>query len=178
MTCPALSVVAAWVLGELPGAEAERFEEHYFGCEGCFRRAAGMQRLVAQLRAALPPILTLARRRELTARQPLPAVDVRPGERAKLRLGPSTEVGIWVMHAALDQVTRVDFEARRPDGGLVFALTDVPFDAERGEVVLACQVHYSVLPGPPVLHVQLTATGPDGQRPVGLYVLDHEFENL
>lgn len=178
MTCAALESIAAWVLGELPAAESEQFEEHFFGCDACASNARRMEQLVAQLSAALPPVLTPERRQALAARHPrMPAIDVEPGRRATIHLGGAQPVGVWVMHAPLGAVTRVDLEARA-GGALLFVLADVPFDAARGEVVLACQAHYSALADDTELRVRLTATGPGGERPVGEYILAHEFENL
>jgi anti-sigma factor RsiW len=171
--------VAQWVLGELPESESERFEAHYFECDVCLDRADRLQRLTEQLQRSLPPILTTGRRRALEAgRSRLPAVKVHPGERATIRLGPHTEMGLWVMQAPLAEVMRVDFEVRDPSGAVLFALADVPFDDQRGEVVLACQLHYRALDMPNEMHVRLTATGPSGSGPVGDYILNHEFETL
>lgn len=179
MSCPTLEAIAEWALGELPQADDEAFEEHYFACDACFERARHLLRFVAQLRASLPPILTAERRERLEARRPqLTRVHVQPGGRATLRLGPTADVAFWVMHAPLQGVTRVDFEARDSAGGLVFALSDVPLDASRGEVVLACQTHYRGLPGGSELRVQLVADEPGQRRPLGEYLLEHVFESL
>jgi len=176
--CVTLELVAAWVLGELPVAESEAFEEHFFGCDACASQARRVERLVMQLAAALPPVLTPERRQVLAAQNPrMPAIAVEPGQRATIRLGGAQPVGVWVMRAPLDGATRVDLEARAGDMAL-FALVDVPFDAVLGEVVLACQAHYSALPGGTELRVRLTVTGLGGERPVGEYILDHEFESL
>ena len=67
-------------------------------------------------------------------------------------------------------------EARAPAGDVLFAFYDVPFDASRGEVALACQLHYRSMPGPALMHVRLTVTTPDGRRPSAEYFLDHVFE--
>jgi hypothetical protein len=88
------------------------------------------------------------------------------------------QLGIWVMQAPLAEVTQVDFEARNPDGELLFALNDVPFDRSRGEVVLACQLHYRALPMSSEMHVRLTATSPSGSQELGRYILDHQFDSL
>ncbi len=180
MSCPSLESVAAWLLEELPQSESALFEEHYFECDTCLGRADRLERLLEQLRSSLPPILTSGRRRAFGANYPrLPAVRVDGGQRATIHLGPRARMGLWLMQAPLGQVARVDFEARAPSGELLFALTDVPFDEQRGEVVLACQTHYRALAMPNELHVRLTATGPDGSRsPLGEYILNHEFESL
>jgi anti-sigma factor RsiW len=179
MSCPSLETVVAWALDELPREPAEAFEEHYFECDRCFRRAEHVHRLVAELDASLPPLLTSERRKKLGAEHPsLPAVKVRPGERATLRLGGPNQVGLWVMQAPVADATRVDFEARDPDGELLFAHQDVPFDAERGEVVLACQVHYRALPLSETVRVLLSTTDRTGHARVTEYLLDHEFDSL
>lgn len=178
MTCPNLETIAAWTLDELDAEAAAAFEEHYFGCDTCAEQAERMRRLVTELEATVPAVLTQARKQRLEAAQPRPtSVAVRPGETATIRLGGNAPVGFWVMHAPLSGAKRVDFEARDANGAPLFAMADVPFDAERGEVVLACQVHYRNLPGIQTMRVSLTATDAEGTRPVGEYVLDHRFES-
>ncbi len=179
MSCPSLETVAGWALDELPEQEAEAFEAHYFGCASCFARAQGLLKLKEQLETALPPVLTRQRREALqTAAPTLPAAHVRPGEQATLRMGGASPVGLWVMHCGFQGVSCVDLEGRGPDGELFFAFADVPFDAERGEVVMPCQWHYRLLPGGNVIHARLTSRAADGARLLGEYVLNHEFENV
>lgn len=177
MSCPELETIAAWCLGEQSDAEAHGFEEHYFSCERCLEQAGRLLRLVRQLHVSLPSVLTPQRRRSLEASRPsLPAARVQAGGRATLSMSAGAPVGIWLLQAPLAQVTRVDLEARTAEGALVFALPDVPFDAARGEVVLACQLHYRALPGTPELHARLVADGPSGWQPLAEYILDHHFE--
>ncbi|HVZ32532.1 MAG TPA: hypothetical protein VG963_08900 [Polyangiaceae bacterium] len=172
-----LEAIAAWCLGELDAPAAERFEEHCFRCDSCFERARRMQNLIEQLRASLPPILTAARRRALEGSRPVRAVRVAAGARATLHMSASAPLGVWVMHAPLTEVTRVDFEARSRQGSLLFALDDVPFDGQRGEVVLACQLHYRALGLDQEMHVRLTGTTPSGRHAIGDYILDHRFDD-
>ena len=171
-----LETIAAWCLGELEATAAERFEEHYFSCDSCFERARRMQALIEQLRASLPPILTADRRRALEGSRPVQAVRVAAGTRAVLHMSAGAPLGIWVMQAALAEVTRVDFEARSREGALMFALSDVPFDVQRGEVVLACQLHYRALGLDQEMHVRLTGTSSSGRHAIGDYILDHRFD--
>jgi len=178
MTCPNLETIAAYTLDELGEEEQRAFEEHYFGCDACLAQAQRMRRLVDELATTLPPILTRARRERLEASDPRPtAVNVQPGETASIRLAGDAPVGFWVMHAPLAGAERVDFEARDAGGNTLFTLSDVPFDAERGEVVLACQIHYRSLPGVTKMHASLVATDARGSRKVGEYLLDHRFES-
>jgi hypothetical protein len=181
MSCPSLEAAAAWVLGDTEAVDpssTEGFEEHYFGCDVCLARVERIQRLVDMLHASLPTLLTAERRRDLAARHPgMPAIGVEPGGRATMRLGPDARVGIWLLRAPLARARRVTFEARNALGAKVLELSDAPFDAARGEVVLACQVHFRVMPAPQELHVRLTIDEPGGKRPVAEYVLDHQFES-
>lgn len=179
MTCPPLETAFAWALDELARDEAERFEEHYFGCDACFKRAEHAERLVANLAASLPPLLTRERRQRLEARHgSIPAVRLEPGERGTLHVGGPTGLGMWVMRAPLHDALRVDFEARSLEGELLFSFRDVPFDAEHGEVLLACQVHYRALETPPNFRVSVRATDRAGAERVAEYTLDHEFDSV
>ena len=178
MTCPSLSTAAAWVLGELEPADEQAFEEHYFACAACEARVMQIQHVLRTLHQSLPPVLTVERRRALEGRHTtIQSVPVKPGERAVIHLGPSAPIGLWVMSADLSEASRVDFEGSSPDGEVFLSIADVPFDRERGEVVLACQEHYRNLPGPTEMHVQLTATSADGTKRATDYVLDHRFES-
>lgn len=179
MTCPTLEITAAWALDELTEAETAAFEAHFFGCAGCFGQAKRLHQLLGDFRSVLPPFLTTERHQRLAAsRSSLPAVHVAPGEQATIRLGGRAPVGIWVMHAVLTDVERVDFEARSADGALLFAVPDVPFDRERGEVLLACQIHYRALPMGPNLFGKLSARQGAETRVLGEYVLNHIFDSL
>lgn len=179
MSCPSLETVVAWALDELGRHDAERFEEHYFGCDRCFERAEHVHRLVAELDAALPPLLTPERRRGLEGKHAaIPSVRLEPGEKGRLRMGAPTGLGMWVMHAPVHDAACVDLEARALDGQLLFTFKDVPFDAEREEVVLACQVHYRALATPTIFRVSVHAKNRAGAERVSEYTLDHEFEAL
>jgi Putative zinc-finger len=177
MSCPTLETVAAWVLSELLPEEAERFEEHYFGCASCFHRALRIEQLAKQLATRLPPLLTSERHAALASGGRLETVHVAAGQSAQLRLSRVSAVGVWILHAALDGVGRVDLEARSAEGRLLFAFNDVPFDAERGQVLLACQLHYRALPMDPKMFVQLRESDEAGGRELGRYILDHQFDS-
>lgn len=179
MTCPTLETCAAWSLDELSEAEGQAFEAHFFGCARCFAHAQRLQGLIASFRNAIPSFLTTERHQKLAAtRSSLPAVHVAPGDQATIRLGGDAPVAVWVMHAELSNVERVDFEARAADGSLLFAVPDVPFDRERGEVLLACQIHYRALPMGPGFVGKLSARQGSETRVLGEYGLNHVFESL
>ncbi len=140
-------------------------------------RVGRIQQLLQQLRAMVPPLLTPERRRRLERELPphaLAIVSVSPGERATISLGPGREIGFWVMRADVQGVNRVDCELMALDGAPVASFADVPFDGERGEVVLGCQLHYQGL-GPDELLVRVTAVDSAGRRPIAEYRLNHSF---
>lgn len=176
MSCPSSETAARWLLHELSEDEAQAFEEHYFGCDACLARVAAVERSRSLLQRTLPTILTPARRQELErGPQAIPAVHVHAGERQLIRLGADAPIGFWVLHADLANAERVDLAVFDETGAPVISLRDVPFDAARGEVVLACQTHYRHLRPGTQIQAELTAHSADEQRAVGRYVLDHEF---
>lgn len=178
MSCPSLSSAVAWALGELEATDESAFEQHFFECTECEARLVGIQRLLATLRASLPPVLTEQRRVALEARHPgIQRVSVSPGGRGQIRLSPSAPLGLWLMLADFSDVTRVDFEGTSPDGNVLFSLPDVPFDRERGQVVLPCQEHYRNLPVTAEMRVRLTATSSNGSKRSTEYLLDHLYES-
>lgn len=179
MNCPSLEMVAAWVLDELPEQEGEAFEGHYFACASCFAHAQRMQRLRQQLETSLPPMLTRERHRTLEGQHAgLPSVHVQPGQPGTIRLGARTPIGVWIMHCDLTGVARVDFEGGNAGSDPYATFADVPFDAERGQVVMPCHLHYRAMSADPQLHVRLISAEPQGPRLLGEYILNHVFENV
>lgn len=176
MSCASLETIAAWALGELPEAQAEAFEQHYFGCSACFARAEQMQALSESLRRALPPVLTGSRSRALESGLPgLVQAHVKPGEKGLIELGSQRPVGVWYLHCNLEGVARVDLEARSLAGEALFAFRDVPFDAERGVVAMPCHLHYRSFGMDPLFQARLTSVEPAGSRLIAEYALDHQF---
>ncbi len=178
MTCPPLHQIAGYCLGEPTGDDAEALEEHYFSCAHCATRVERMQGLSAQLQGMLPHILTTERRKGLEATgRPLAVTSLGPGERATLTFGPGVEVGFWVLRAPVRAADRVDFELETADGAPLISISDVPFDAAREEVLLACKTAYSTLTPATELHARVVAIDPAGGRTVSEYLLDHVFDS-
>ena len=174
--CPSLESLAGWVEGGIAADEEERIEQHLFECDRCTARAAGLERVVRQLRRMVPPVLTPERRRKLEAMaRPLPVVSVSPGEHATIEFGPGEQLGFWLIRADLGGVDRLDCELLATDGSGLGVLEDVPFDPERGEVVLACQRHYRDLGYPADMVVRVSSVSALGVRPLGEYFLKHVF---
>jgi hypothetical protein len=178
VSCASWEETLGFALGELPEAEGERFEQHYFGCDRCFLRLDRVQRLLDKLDRSLPLALTVERRARLTAEMPeLQSIELAPEERATMHLSSERSVGIWVLRAPLESATRVDIELR-PEGTDApgINIPNVPFDAERGEVAMPCQVHFRAMQGGPHLEARLTVSS-DAGKSVTRYFLDHVYES-
>jgi anti-sigma factor RsiW len=179
VTCPPLSTVAAYCLDELAETDAASIEEHFFECDACLARVLKMRALCDQLAGMLPHVLTERRRRDLEASgQPLAVMHVAPGERAALTFPPGVGVGFWVLRAPVAGAERVDLELCTHEGARIIALSDVPFDRGREEVVLACQTAYGALGLSPDVVARVVVVDPSGQQGVNEYLLDHVFESL
>lgn len=178
MSCPSIETVAAWALGELSTADHDVFEEHWFSCDTCVGRGERMLQLVRRTREILPFFLTRGRRAQLEAKERLITVPVAPGEHARIAFGPEGDTGIWVMRADLTGLERIDCEFVAPDGTPFLKLPDVPFDAERGELVLGCHQHYGELPFPHRFSVRATAVDRHGSHPIAEYFLDHTYDSV
>lgn len=173
--CPPLETVAAWAEGELPEAETRSFEEHWFGCDRCLERGERMVALVRFLRERTPVFLTRERRVALENERLLPSATVAPGQKGLLEFG-GRETGLWILRADLSGVARVDCEFVH-EGTTLSSHPDIPFDVERGEVVIACRTHYQAL-APARFTVRLFATTFGSRTPLSEYFLDHEFPPL
>jgi hypothetical protein len=178
MTCSALDVLAAYSTDELSDADAASMEDHYFSCDRCAALLERMRGLVDRLHTLIPHVLTPERRRRLEATgQPLAVERLEPGDRRTITFSPGTELGFWVLHAPISAAVRVDFELSTENGAPVLALSDVPFDPEREELVLACQSAYRNLTPTSELHARIRATDASGRTSVSEYILDHVFDS-
>jgi hypothetical protein len=179
VSCPSLEGLAAWLVADHTSDAEETLEQHLFDCDRCAAKATQLESLNQRLRTMMPPVLTPERRRKLEETvRPLPIAPVSPGERATLEFGPGSELGLWVMHADLRRVERLDCELLASDGSPLAAFRDVPFDAQRGEVVLGCQIHYRHLGFPDDMVVRVTSVDSSGRHPLAEYHLSHLFNAM
>ncbi|HEY0705996.1 MAG TPA: hypothetical protein VGG33_04330, partial [Polyangia bacterium] len=76
----------------------------------------------------------------------------------------------------LTRAERVDVELLDPAGVVRLQLERVPFDPDRGEVLIACQRHYETIgavPGDPRFSLQVFEGGV--RRQVGSYFVRHQW---
>ncbi len=179
MTHADLPTLIAYWLGELDPADEAALEEHYLGCADCATRLAEVEALAAGVRGAFgagrvgavlaPAFVDRLRSSGVRLRE----YRVPRNGSVNCSVGPEDQVLLSRLEAPLEGLERVD--AVRVDGDM-HRLEDVPFDAARGEVVLAPSIaHMRTLPA----HRQvwrLVAVGAEGERVIGEYTFNHSPE--
>lgn len=140
----AFETLADYLLGGLAEKEEREVESHLFHCASCASRTERLAGLQFAIASAVPPVLSRARFAELEREGRVEHVNpMAPGETARV-VYPSP--GRLLVHrfggADLRQARRVDVELRTLGGESIGRFDDVPFDAGRGEVLVACQAHF------------------------------------
>jgi hypothetical protein len=168
------TLVALWA-GELPEAQTAAADEHLFACEACSAASDRLGKVVTGLRGLVPPVLSHALRDRLASQgMRLRVTNVQPGVEATAHFTRDVDLLIHVLHADLSRAARVDVEVLAPDGEPRVALEQVPFDATKGEVLIACQRHYEHMLPPgvdPIFRVHAFEAGE--RRRVGDYLVIH-----
>ena len=153
--------------------DADALEEHVFVCDRCAREFERVGGLPAQLRDLVQPVIGRDRLDRLIARgTPIRVTPVSPGQRVTVEFARDLALLVHALRADLAGVSRVDMELLAPDGTPLLAMSHVPFDAERGEVLIACQQHYMGV-FPPLSWFRLFAVGNEDKRSLGEYIVDH-----
>jgi len=178
---PFETLVAYW-LGELPAAEGDKAEEHFFACAECARRLEWFAALSEGVRAALQggrvAMVASAAFVETMKRAHMRLREYRltPGETVSCTLTPDDDGVVSRVRAPLGAAKRVDAVWRVEVAGAPEAqvrLEDVPFDAASGEVLFMPSA--ALLRGMPA-HTQrlrLIAVDERGERPLADYTFAH-----
>jgi len=166
--------LVALLAHELDDDEAARADEHLFACDPCAARADRLAGLVSALRDVVPPVLSRARRERLEqAGKRLVLTPVDPGAEARAAFAPGVDYLVHVLRGDLGGAESVDVELVTPAGVPLRAYEHVPFDADAGEVMIACQRHYEGLV-PDDTRFRVWAHGQGGERrQVGVYFVRH-----
>jgi len=175
--CPQFETLVALWAGELAEAEAARVDDHLFSCDACAAASERLAHVVGGLRAKLPFVISHAHQKRLVSSgtrmlvTPLdPGVD--PTNRKRARFAPDVDLLIFALRADISRATRVDVDIASPTGSPGYALEDVPFDREKGEILVACQRHFEgMFPADPIFTVHAVESGE--RRPLGQYVVTH-----
>ncbi len=183
MTCAAplsYELLLDYWARDLPAAEADRVEEHVFGCEPCTARlagidavATGIRRLTAEgrFRAAVPPSLA-----DGLAASGLRIRTFRPRLGATIPCGaaPDDELLLSRIDVDLRGVARVDVSLCDERWAEQQRQVDVPFEPGRDEIVIAERVDAPHLRAPAVVRIRLLAVDAAGERELGTYALAHD----
>jgi hypothetical protein len=167
-------LVAYWA-DDVDAAELERIEEHLFACASCVARAARVQRIAAFFRSSLPSVIGSADVDALRAAGKTVVENTfAAGQRTHVRF--ESRYDLMIHHLAgldLSTVDRVDVIVRSESGPTISEDFCAPFDRERGEVLIACQRHYAVLP--PDIVIDVRVHRPSAPVATATYFLPHEF---
>jgi hypothetical protein len=176
--CPSYEKLVALWAGELDESEATTIDEHLFGCDACAGVTARIGELVGALRERLPFVISHAHRDRLAAagtRILVTNVEPAPDRKAtkRARFTPDVDLLVHALRCDLSQADRVDVTVASPTGSPSYLLEAVPFDRDKGEILIACARHYEpmFLAGDPIFSVQTVEAGK--RRLVGDYVVEH-----
>ena len=185
MTTPACQSPLAWDtllaywLGELDPEHEANVEEHYLGCAGCSERLAWLTTLAHETRAltqqsGVSVIISEQFLRRLSERgRHVREYRVPCNGSVNCTVTPEDDFVVAHLEAPLAQVTRVDMVYLDNEGKPQTRLEDIPFLAERGEVVLSTRIDdLRALPAT-TLQVRLLAVDANGEHRLGDYTFNH-----
>jgi hypothetical protein len=169
------SLIAYWA-GDLDPSESDALEAHVMGCPSCSAASARVAAIAVAVRAQIPPIVS----REIVAKlreRGLRITDnpVRPGERKEVAFEANVDVLLHRLGGLdLSRATRVGVTVSVEEtGDVLFQTDDAPFDREAGEVLIACQKHFSAFP--PNIQFHVRSHDASGQERVTAYTVPHVF---
>ena len=173
---PFETLVALWA-GEL--ADADAVEEHLFACDDCAAAVEQLDRVLSGMLEMVPPVIS-AELLDRFARRGLKMREIafQPGDHGEAFFAAELDLLIFRLRADLANAQRIDVEIHTPR--LQFHFHHVPFDAARGEVLVACQQHFQLYQQPgdadPEFRVYAYADG--ARRRVASYVIKHVWPAL
>ncbi len=173
---PYAQLVDYWA-GDLDAVEVDRIDEHLMGCEHCSRESASIVRLVTALRGAVPPIVSADQVRELQACGLVVVTnDFVPDERKEAYFAVGVDLLVHRLGGlALGDATRVSVVVKAGPGEDTMMKDDfVPFDRDRGEILVACQRHFEGPPSDVVFEVHTHHES--GAVTLARYLVPHVFE--
>lgn len=171
-------MLAAYWLGELPAAEAEKLEEHFFACSPCSRRLEWLAALAAGTRAALRagavgmivtrPFVEAMKRAGMRLRE----YHLDPGGKVDCTITADDDAVVSRISAPLAGVTRLDV-LRDIDGKQQMESSDVPFDPAAQELIFMLRPAMLRKMAAHAVRVQLVSVEDGGRRTLGEYTFNH-----
>jgi hypothetical protein len=168
------SLVAYWA-GDLDTSESDDLEAHVFACATCTAMSERIAAVTEKMRSLEPASISAARLAELrTAGRHIDDNFVAPGERKRVVFAAQEIIVHHLGGLDLADVERVSIIVRSEGTNqVVTEYHSVPFDAKAGEVLIACQRHFSVFP--PDIAFEVTTFANGAATKTTRYVVDHEW---
>lgn len=180
MTCDeplGFQEIVDYFAGELDEGGASRVEEHLFGCARCSHETERVARIVAAVRSASPPFLSES---DLAG---LKAQGLRIEENAFVADQRKEAIFRDGVDVLVHHLTGLDLQGAdrlsvrvlvESTGALLFEDHFIPFDRDRGEVLVACRRHFDIFP--PDIIFEVRAHRASGPGAVARFYVPHAFE--
>jgi hypothetical protein len=175
---PLATLIGYW-LGELSAADEAALEEHFFGCEECTTQLEGLASLAAGVREAVRDgtigmfVSTAFVDAMKAAGLRLREYRLEPGGSVNCTIGADDDAVVSRIMAPLAGVERLDIERIGSAGDVQSRVTDVPFDANSGEVVMIPPPRGLKAMSAFTLELRLIAVHASQERDVGRYTFNH-----
>jgi hypothetical protein len=161
---------------DLGGTALEQLEEHLLGCSECTARSARVAAITERIRSLIPPVVDRATVARLRARG-LRILEnpVARGERKACVFPHDVDIllhrlGGLMLEDATGVTVRVLVESTDV---VLMDLPEAPFDPDSGEILIACQQHFSVFPSEVLFEVFIRATS--GAEELVRFAVPHHF---
>jgi hypothetical protein len=171
---PFETFVSYWA-GDLGATDSDELEAHVFACATCTAMSERIAAVTEKMRSLEPAVITSARLSELRAAgRRIDDNHVAPGERKRVVFAAQEIIVHHLGGLELADVERVSVVVRsHQNGQVVTEFPSVPFDKSTGEVLIACQRHFSVFP--PDIAFDVTTFAGAVPKKTTSYVVDHEW---
>jgi hypothetical protein len=172
-------ILIAYWLGELPAEREAAVEEHFFGCAHCSGRLEELAALADGIRAAVhdgkvhvvvsAPFVDAMKQAGLRLRE----YRLHPGGSVNCTIRADDDAVVSRMRAPLGDVKRLDVVTSVDESASERRLTDVPFDADSGEVLILPSAAWLKAMPAFTMRMRLVAVDGDNERPLGEYTFNH-----
>lgn len=160
---------------DLSDAEVEAVEAHLFACDACTAEAERFSAIAGAFRGFVPPVINSEQLAALRAQGlAIEESSFLPGTRTVVTFGPQLDLMVHRLGGLdLAAADRVELTVRSESGALLHHDPYAPFDAARGEVLIACQKHFAMFPPDIVFDVDVHRAAAPPVR--ATYAIPHVF---
>lgn len=166
-------------LDELNDSESSRLEEHLFECSHCTAELKTLVALGSAIReahngghlAAVVPAAFVHKLKD--AGMSVREYRLDPQASVYCTIAPQDDFVVGHLRAPLEGVTRLDAVLEELDSGSTQRLTDIPFNAAEGEVVMVPAASALRPVDKKTLRVHIVSIEPAGERTIGTYTFNH-----